>query len=77
MEKILFVADLTSDDREYPGAKELQELARKDLDAVLEEGLAFVIQDLSNNRKPVHLDTVKAYNEIVSQKLEASHAFRP
>ena len=77
MEKILFVADLTSDDREYPGARELQELARNNLDAVVEEGLAFTIRDLSQHRRPVHLDTVRAYNEIVGRKLEASDAFRP
>ena len=77
MEKILFVAVLTSDDREYPGARELQELARNNLDAVVEEGLAFTIRDLSQHRRPVHLDTVRAYNEIVGRKLEASDAFRP
>lgn len=72
LEKILFVADLTSDDREYPGAKELQELARKSLDAVVEEGLAFTIRDLSENRRPIHPDTIDAYNEMVIRKQKVS-----
>ena len=71
LEKILFTADLTSDDREYPGAKELQALARKNLDAVVEEGLVFTIQDLSTARRPIHPDTLDAYNKIVIEKQKA------
>ncbi len=62
LEKIIYVADLTSDDREYPDVKEVRELAEEDLDKTCLRGLSFTIEDNARKHKLIHIDTVKAYN---------------
>ena len=65
-EKIIYVADLVSDDREYPDVQEVRQLAEKDLDKTLLRGLSFTIEDNAKKHKLIHTDTVKAYNYLVS-----------
>ncbi|WP_283607186.1 bis(5'-nucleosyl)-tetraphosphatase (symmetrical) YqeK [Faecalispora anaeroviscerum] len=68
LEKIVFVADFISDERDYEGVQELREAARRGLQEAVLAGLIFTIQDLSQNQKPIHPDSVAAYNEeIVSR----------
>ena len=66
-EKIIYVADLVSDDREYPDAKEVRELAEEDLDKTLLRGLSFTIEDNARKHKLIHTDTVKAYNYLAER----------
>lgn len=61
-EKIIYVADLVSDDREYPDVDEVRQLAEEDLDKTLLRGLSFTIEDNAKKYKLIHTDTVKAYN---------------
>ena len=63
-EKILFVADFISDDRDYPGVDEMRVRARQSLESAMEEGLRFTIEDLAKDCKPIHPDTVAAYNQV-------------
>lgn len=67
LEKIIYVADLTSEDREYPDVKEVRELAEKSLDATLLRGLSFTIEDNAKKCRPIHIDTVKAYNYLAER----------
>ncbi|MCH5191811.1 MAG: bis(5'-nucleosyl)-tetraphosphatase (symmetrical) YqeK [Oscillospiraceae bacterium] len=67
LEKIIYVADLTSEDREYPDVAEVRELAEKDLDKAVLRGLSFTIEDNARKNRPIHLDTVKAYNHLVER----------
>lgn len=68
LEKIVFVADFISDERDYEGVQELREAARHGLQEAVMAGLIFTIQDLSQNQKPIHPDSLAAYNaEIVSR----------
>lgn len=62
LEKIIYVADLTSEDRSYPDVNEVRELAEKDLDKTVLRGLSFTIEDNARKNRPIHLDTVKAFN---------------
>lgn len=64
-EKILFVADFISADRDYPGVEDMRERAEKSLEAAMEEGLRFTIWELSEKCVPIHPDTVSAYNWIL------------
>ncbi len=67
LEKIIYVADLTSDDREYPDVKEVREMAEKSLDKTCLRGLSFTIEDNARKCRPIHIDTVKAYNYLAER----------
>lgn len=63
LEKIIYVADLTGEDRNYPDADEVKALAETDLDALI-KGLAFTIEKNVRKGTPIHIDTVNAYNYL-------------
>ncbi len=63
-DKILFIADFISADRDYNGADEMRERAEISLECAMDMGLSFTITDLVENGKAVHPDTVDAYNDI-------------
>ncbi len=63
LEKIIYVADFISEERNFPGVERLRVTAFENLDDAVFAGLAFTLQDLVAKGKPVHPDTVAAYNE--------------
>lgn len=65
LEKIIYIADFISADRTFNGVEALRACAYRDLDAALIEGLSFTIGDLAAKSRPVHEDTIRAYNELV------------
>lgn len=67
-EKILFIADFISADRDYNGVDEMRERAEKSLECAMDMGLSFTIADLVEQGRPVHPDTVDAYNDIKLQE---------
>lgn len=67
LEKIIFVADFISADRDYNGVEDMRERAEKSLEYAMEEGLRFTIEDLAKENRPIHPDTVSCYNEILLQ----------
>lgn len=67
-EKILFIADFISADRDYNGADEMRERAERSLECAMDMGLSFTIADLVEQGRPVHPDTVDAYNDIKLQE---------
>ena len=69
LEKILFVADFISDDRDYNGVEDMRERAKTSLEHTMEEGLRFTIEDLAKEDRPIHPGTVAVYNEILLEKL--------
>lgn len=64
-EKILFVADFISLDRNYNGVEDMRERALVSLEKAMEEGLRFTIEELASKNRPIHPDTVACYNEIL------------
>jgi len=68
LEKILFVADFISDDRDYNGVEDMRERAKKSLELTMEEGLRFTIEELSRSCRPIHPDTISAYNQILLER---------
>jgi predicted HD superfamily hydrolase involved in NAD metabolism len=64
LERVLFMADFISADRDYPGVEELRQAAQKDMNTALLEGLSYTISDLAGSKKPIHPDTMEAYNQI-------------
>ena len=66
-EKIIYVADLVSEDRDYPDVNEVRQLAEENLDKTLLRGLSFTIEDNAKKYKLIHTDTVKAYNYLAER----------
>ncbi len=65
LEKIVFIADFISAERDYDGVAIMREKAKRSLDEAIVEGLSFTIKDLINRELVVHPDTLGAYNEAV------------
>lgn len=65
MEKIVFVADFVSDDRDYKGVDKMRTIAKESLDKAIIEGLSFTISELAENGKAIVSDTFDAYNDAV------------
>ena len=66
LEKILFIADFISLDRNYNGVENMRKRAEVSLEYAMEEGLRFTIEDLARECKPIHPDTISCYNEILN-----------
>ncbi len=65
MEKIVFVADFISNDRDYKGVDKMRTIAKESLDKAIIEGLSFTISELAENGKAIVSDTFDAYNDAV------------
>ena len=65
LEKIVFVADFISADRDYPGVEQMREYAEKNLDKAILEGTSFVICELAKEHRPIINDTLDAYNQAI------------
>ena len=68
LEKIIYVADCTSEERDYEGVDEVRMAAEMSLEDAVEVAAAASLQDRIDDRTPMHPDTVGAYNEIIFQK---------
>ena len=53
LEKVLFVADYISADRDYPGVEELRQVADRSLEEAMVEGILFTVNELMEQRLPV------------------------
>lgn len=69
LEKVLFVADFVSEDRDYPGVEKLRAAAREGLEQAAVEGIVFTVCDLADKRRPIHPDTIAAYNDMILKNL--------
>ena len=62
LDKVLFIADFISEDRDYPGVEEMRAAAAKSLEQAMIDGIVFTVKDLADSRMPIHPDTIAAYN---------------
>ena len=65
LEKIVYLADMISAERDYPGVEDIRKAARKSLLEAMLSGMTYTIQDLTERRLAIHPDTIAAYNEAV------------
>lgn len=65
IEKIVFVSDKISNDRNYKNVCSLRALASHDLDQCLFEMIHYSILSLLNKKMPISVNTVQAYNQLV------------
>lgn len=66
LEKIIYLADFTSIDRDYDDVSVIRQYVDESLDKAFIYALQYSICDLVNNKKCVHFDTIAAYNQAVS-----------
>ncbi len=68
LEKIVFVADFTSADRQYPDVDTVRQLSDVSLDDTMIYTIDYTIRDLLNKGQAVHPDTLAAYNERILER---------
>ncbi len=64
-DKVLFVADYISADRDYPGVEALRALSGSSLEEVMIEGIAFTIPERMEQRLTLEPRSIEAYNEAL------------
>ncbi len=65
LEQVVFTADFTSADRDYPDVAVMRGLADTSLTAAIRYGTEYTIRDLQERGRAVHPDTLAMYREIV------------
>ena len=65
LEKVLYIADFISADRDYNGVEEMRAAAGVSLESAMLKGMRFCITDLVQSGQVIHTDSVEAYNEII------------
>ena len=70
LEKIIYIADYTSEERDYKGVDKMRKAANTSLECAMEEALAFEIEVRTEEHTAIHPDTFAAYNEIMLAKKE-------
>ncbi len=68
LEKIIYLADLTSLDRNYADVEVLRKIVENSLDEGLVYALKFTISSLCNKEQPIHPDTLNAYNDLIGSR---------
>lgn len=63
-DKILYLADFTSADRDYEDVDVMRRLVDESLEGALKYALSYSIVDLVNQGRAIHEDTLAAYNEL-------------
>ena len=68
LEKIIYLADYTSEERDYNGVERMRAAVDISLEAAMEEALSFSLCDLAQRARVIHPDTLGAFNEIILEK---------
>jgi len=78
LQKVLFVADYISADRDYPGIEIMREAARRSLEETIVKGVAWTLNDLSGQGRPIDPDSVYAYNDALKNLTDGRNlVFKP
>lgn len=64
LEKVLYLADFTSADRDFDGLEPIKRAVEQGMDCGMMEALSFSLRDLAQRRRVIHPDTVDAYNQF-------------
>ena len=65
LEKIIYLADFTSEDRKFEDAPDMRKMVKKSLNSGVRYGLSFTIKELVEKSSKVHPDTFFAYNYYI------------
>lgn len=64
LEKVLYIADYTSAERNYPDVDVIREKAERSLEEAILYGLSFTIKECVDSGAVIHPDSILAYNEV-------------
>lgn len=70
LDKIIYMADMTSAERDYPGVQELRDLQMRDLDEALETALRQSIDFVKEKGGDLDPMTVAAYEDLHARRAE-------
>ena len=65
LEKIIFIADFISDERDYDGIEIMRKKAFTCLEDAMLFGLQFTITDLTTRKLTIHSNALACYNDII------------
>ena len=65
LDKIIYIADFISDDRDYDDVDIMREKAKISLECAMEYAMKYTIVDLVKKGQTIHPDTISAYNQII------------
>lgn len=68
LQKILYLADFTSADRDYDDVDEMRRLVDIGITPALQYALRYTVVDLAERSLAIHPDTLAAYNEVFIDK---------
>lgn len=74
LDKVIFLADVISAERTYPGVKEIRRLAKQDLDKAVVAAMEQNIDHLKKCGKPIDADTMDA---LLDLKKDGGEVFEP
>lgn len=72
LEKIIYLADFISDERDFDGVDKIRNSVESGLDNAMYTAAKFTIEDLAAAGRPIHPDSVAAYNEALFKKLQTN-----
>ena len=77
IEKIIYIADLIEEDRDFPGVEELRDLVyNKELDKALLISFNNTIKFVIDNNQLIHNRTVDARNYLIKNKILKKHRIK-
>ena len=68
LERIVYLADYISADRNYNGVEDMRSLCKSDSDEAILYALTFGIPDLVSKGRVIHPDSIDLYNEVIIKK---------
>lgn len=68
LEKVVYIADFISADRDYPDVGVVRKLAQQSLEEAILYTAQYTIKKLVSAKLPVHPATVECYNDMILQK---------
>ncbi len=66
-EMLIYLADLTSEERSYPDVEKVRELADNSLENAMLYATRFTITDLAKKNRVIHPDTLYCYNWVLGK----------
>jgi len=68
LDKIIFMADATGEDRHYSNTEELYELTKTDIDKAMIELIKVSLIDVMEHEKILHPESIKTYNYLIKNR---------
>jgi predicted HD superfamily hydrolase involved in NAD metabolism len=68
LEKILYLADLIEESRDFAGVAELRQSAFQGLDRAVFLAIRSVLAYIIEKGKPIHMESIRAYNDLINKE---------